>query len=239
VDQGKVVFCTDLSDPPWEMVDPKTLQPAGIEIDLAAAIAKVMGLKTEHKNITFNGLIPALQAGQCDAIISGMIDTVERREVVDFIDYCNHGNAAIVLGNSALTFKSFSDFSGKKVAVQSGAQVEKDLLAANEKIKAEGKPEMQIVALPSNVDAMQQLLASLVDVYYGAPVKSQYFNEQKPGTLKVASPLLTGRPQGIATAKKDHDLHDAMEAAFKELRANGTYHAIFSKGGVESLELTN
>src|SRR5215471_16327726 len=73
-DQGKIIYCTDLSYPPWEMVDSQTLQPAGIDIEIAAAVAKAMGVKSEHKNITFDGLIPAIQAGQCDAIISTLID---------------------------------------------------------------------------------------------------------------------------------------------------------------------
>jgi polar amino acid transport system substrate-binding protein len=233
------VFCSDLSDPPWEMLDPKTLQPAGVEIDLAAAMAKTMGLKTEFKNITFAGLIPALQAGQCDAIISGMIDNPARREVVDFVDYSTHGNAAIVLSNSTLSVQAFSDFSGKKVAVQSGAQVEKDLIDANTKLKGDNKPEMRIVSLPNNVDAFQQLLAGLVDAYYGPPEQAAYFNEQKPGTLKLAGPLLTGRVQGIPTAKKDHDLHEALDAAFKAVRASGEYDAIFKKAGFQSMELAN
>ena len=33
---GKIVFCTELANPPWEMIDPVTQQPAGFDIDLAA-----------------------------------------------------------------------------------------------------------------------------------------------------------------------------------------------------------
>ena len=71
-DAGKLVFCTELAFPPWEMLDAQTQQPTGFDIDFAAAVAKQMGIKSEHKNIAFDGLIPALQAGQCDAIISGL-----------------------------------------------------------------------------------------------------------------------------------------------------------------------
>jgi polar amino acid transport system substrate-binding protein len=236
-DKGKLVFCTDLSYPPWEEVDPKTMQPAGIDIDVAAAIAKQMGVASEHKNITFDGLIPALQAGQCDAIISTMIDKPARREVVDFVDYTNQGNCVIVLSNSTLFFKELTDMSGKKVAVQSSTVAEEDLAKVNATLKSQGKPEMQIVALPNNVDAIQQLNASLVDAYYGVPEQAHYLNEQKPGSVKIASPTMGARPAGIATLKKDHDLHDAINAAYKALKANGEYDAIFTKAGVQSLEL--
>src|SRR4051794_5352502 len=77
-DAGKIVFCTELAFPPWEMLDAQTQEPTGFDIDFATAVAKQMGVKSEHKNIAFDGLIPGLQAGQCDAIISGLYDKPAR-----------------------------------------------------------------------------------------------------------------------------------------------------------------
>src|SRR5262249_17871680 len=48
---GKIVFCTELAFPPWEMLDAQTQQPTGFDIDFATAVAKQMGVKSEHKNI--------------------------------------------------------------------------------------------------------------------------------------------------------------------------------------------
>jgi polar amino acid transport system substrate-binding protein len=239
IDKGSIVFCSDLSYPPWVYVDTTTMQPAGAEIELSDAIAGSMGLKAEHKNIQFDGLIPATQAGQCDAIISTLIDKPARREVLDFVDYTVVGNAVIVPANSNIYVNDLTGLTGLKVVVQSGAQVEQDLVAANEKIKAAGKPEMKIVALPNNTDAMQQLFAGLVDAYYAVPEQVAYFNKQRPNSVKLGSPTLGGRPCGIATAKKDHDLHDAIDAAYKLLRSNGKYDAVMSKFGLKSLEMTD
>lgn len=236
-DKGTLVFCTDLSYPPWEQVDPKTMEPAGIDIDIAAAVAKQMGVKSSHKNITFDGLIPALQAGQCDAIISTMIDKPARREVVDFVDYTNQGNCVITLSTSPLYFNAMTDLSGKKVAVQSSTVAEEDLNKVNATLKGEGKPEMKIIALPNNVDAIQQLNAGLVDAYYGVPEQAHYLNEQKPNSVKIASPTMGARPAGIATLKKDQDLHEAIAAAYEAIRKSGEYDKIFTDAGVQSLEL--
>ena len=38
-DAGKLVFCTELAFPPWEMLDAQTQQPTGFDIDFAAAVA--------------------------------------------------------------------------------------------------------------------------------------------------------------------------------------------------------
>ena len=84
--KGKIVFCTELAYPPWEMINAETQKPDGFDVDLAAAITNTLGVKSEHNDIGFDALIPSLQAGQCDAIISGLANRPKRREVVDFVD---------------------------------------------------------------------------------------------------------------------------------------------------------
>ncbi len=232
---GKVVFCTELAYAPWEMINPETQQPEGFDIDVAAALTKAMGVKSEHKNIAFDGLIPALQAGQCDAIISGLADKPERREVVDFVNYAISGNALITRADDPASFKTLEDLSGLKVSVAVGSALEGELKKANETLKAAGKPEINILSLQSGTDAFQQLTAGLADVYLGSTDQAGYFNKQKPGLLKLASPQLFSLTIGLATLKKDKDLHDAFEAALKEIRDSGEYSAILAKWGFEAM----
>src|SRR5262249_40273302 len=122
-----------------------------------------------------------------------------------------------------------------KVVVQTGSQLEQDLIKASETLKGEGKPELKIVALPNNTDAMQQLFTGLVDAYYAVPEQATYFNSQRPNSVKLGSPTLGARLVGIATAKKDHDLYEAIEAAFKAYQTSGEYEALFTKAGLQSL----
>jgi polar amino acid transport system substrate-binding protein len=149
------------------------------------------------------------------------------------------GNCLIVLSNKDLFFPQLTDLSGRKVAVQSSTIAEDDLKKANDVLRTQGKPEMRIVALPSNVDAMQQLNASLVDAYYGVPEQAVYFNKQRPGSVKIASPTMSARPAGIASPKNDAELHAAIEAAFKAVRQSGEYDKIFDNGGVGSEKIAN
>lgn len=232
---GKVVFCTELAYAPWEMINPDTQQPEGFDIDIAAALTKAMGVKSEHKNIAFDGLIPALQAGQCDAIISGLADKPERREVVDFVNYAISGNALITRADDPASFKALEDLSGLKVSVAVGSALEGELKKANETLKSAGKPEINILSLQSGTDAFQQLTAGLADVYLGSTDQAGYFNKQKPGLLKLASPQLFSLTIGLATLKKDKDLHDAFEAALKEIRDSGEYSAVLAKWGFEAM----
>jgi polar amino acid transport system substrate-binding protein len=236
-DAGKIVFCTELAFPPWEMLDPKTQEPIGFDVDFAAAVAGEMSVKSEHKNIAFDGLIPALQAGQCDAIISGLYDKPKRREVVDFVNYAFTGNSIFVKTSSDINVKSFAELSGKKVSVGVGTGPEADLKAANDELKAAGKPEIQIVSMPSTADAIQQLVAGLVDAYAGSTDQGGYFDQQQPGQIRLASPQVSALPVGIATLHKDKDLHEAFASAVANVRQSGKYAELLKKWGLEGVAL--
>ena len=235
--KGKIVFCTELAYPPWEMINAETQKPDGFDVDLAAAITNTLGVKSEHNDIGFDALIPSLQAGQCDAIISGLANRPKRREVVDFVDYAIAGNSLLTKADSNAYFNSLEDLSGLKVSVAVGSYLEDELKTANEAIKNAGKSEMKIISLTSGTDAFQQLVAGLADVYLGSTDQSGYFNKQKPGLVRIASPQLLTLTVGIATLHKDKDLHNAIKSALKEMMDNGEYQKVLDKWGFEAMTI--
>ncbi|MET1025781.1 MAG: transporter substrate-binding domain-containing protein, partial [Dongiaceae bacterium] len=83
---GKLVYCSDISGPPLGYYD-ESGKPVGVEVDLGNELAKRIGVTAVWNNTQFDGIIPALQAKHCDAILSQLIDKPARREVVDFVDY--------------------------------------------------------------------------------------------------------------------------------------------------------
>ena len=79
---GKIVYCSDISGPPLGFFDENS-QPTGSDIDLGNEIAKRLGVKAEWANTPFSGIVPALQAKNCDAILSQLFDKPARREVIE------------------------------------------------------------------------------------------------------------------------------------------------------------
>ena len=235
--KGSVLFCTELAYPPWEMINAETNEPDGFDVELAAAISKTMGVKSEHKDISFDGLIPALQAGQCDAIISGLANRPARREVVDFVDYAIAGNSLLTKADSTAQYNSLEDLSGLKVSVAVGSYLEDELKTANDKIVAAGKEKMTIVSLTSGTDAFQQLVAGLADVYLGSTDQAGYFNKQKPGLVRIASPQLLTLTVGIATLHKDKDLHNAIKDSLNAMMVSGEYQKILDNWGFEAMTI--
>jgi len=235
-EKGTITYCADLSFPPFEYYDAKTTAPTGFDVDLGTALAEEMGLKTEFKNISFDGLIPALQAGQCDAIISGLFDKPARREVLNLVDYANVGNSLIVKADSSLHVERLEDLSGHAIAVEAASTLEQDLTEANEKVVKAGKPPIKIAALPKANDAFQQLMAGLVEGYYGSTAQEAFFNTQNPGSVKLGSPQTSTFLVGVGIVKSDAELTKAIEDALKAIQASGAYDTVVKKWGFESME---
>lgn len=116
----ELIVGMELSYPPFEMTDEKG-NPTGISVELAYEFGKFINKKIKIENIPFDGLIPSLQTGKIDMIISSMTITEERSKVVDFsIPYCKAYLA--ILTNKNSNIKSIDDLNrkGKVVAVKKG-----------------------------------------------------------------------------------------------------------------------
>lgn len=235
LDKGVLVYCVDISFPPLEFYDPKSNQPVGFDVDLGKALAADIGVKAEFKNISFDGLIPAVQAGQCDAIISGLFDKPARREVLDFANYALLGSSIIVRADSNEHFNSLADLSGKTAVTETGTTLEEELNKTNDSLKQAGKPPIKVVALPKMSDAVQQLTAKMADAIYTSTVQEAYFDVESPGQVKIASPQQSALYIGVATVKADKELHDAFAASLKKLQSNGEYDKIVKTWHCEAI----
>lgn len=69
--------------PPWNATDTSG-KLIGFEVDLGNDLCKRMKVTCEFVAQDWDGIIPALQQGKYDAIMSGMTITGERKKVIDF-----------------------------------------------------------------------------------------------------------------------------------------------------------
>ncbi len=96
----------------------------GYDIMIASKIADSLGVDVEVKVISFDGLIPALNSGQIDAIVAGMSATPERQKEIDFSQnyYDDNLTMGIVMeANSEFANgSSINDFGGAQISSQLG-----------------------------------------------------------------------------------------------------------------------
>ena len=82
--RGELVVGTMGNMPPLNMTS-KDGEIFGLEPDLARLMAKAMDVKVKFVTKPFNELLPALQTGEVDMVLSGMTITPERNRKVAFI----------------------------------------------------------------------------------------------------------------------------------------------------------
>lgn len=107
----------DLSYPPFEMRD-ENGAAAGVSVDLARALGEHLGQPVEIENMPFGGLVPALQTGKIDCILSSMTATDEKAKSVDFSEaYLRTGLCLLVGAKSGIQSAADLDQPWRKVAV--------------------------------------------------------------------------------------------------------------------------
>ncbi len=208
---------TDATFPPMEFV--KDGQRTGFDIDLVEALGKEMGRKIEWIDIDFKGLIPALQSGRADMAMSAIYITDERRKVVDFSDPYYAGGL-VVLTKKAGPVKTLKDLDGKKVSVQVGTksvQFLKDNYPKAERLEVEKNQEMFNLAQIGRADA----------AVTGKPAAKLY--AQSHPDMAVLAEQITTEEYGIAIPKNQPATTQAINAALKAIKANGTYDKLVAK----------
>jgi polar amino acid transport system substrate-binding protein len=228
VQPGQLQFCSDISTPPLESYGPGH-KPQGSDIDVGTEIAKRLGLNVVWKNTAFAGIIPALQAHNCDAVLSQLFDKPERRKVVDFVDYMRSGQALLVPKGNPQGVHGLADLCGKKVASETGTTIADLLRAQSKQCTAAGKPAITIRLFLRDSDALQQLGLKQVDVYGTTTETVSFVTSKQPDQFEVAGKPFGEILCGIATDKGNAPLHDAIAKAFAAMQADGTYHNILAK----------
>jgi len=229
---GKIVYCSDISGPPLGYFDENN-KPIGSDIEIGTEIARRLGVAAEFANTPFDGIIPALQAKHCDAILSQLFDKPKRREVVDFVDYMYSSEALLVHKGNPRNVHGLDDLSGAKIAVENGTTIQSLIDEQNKKFAAAGKPPADIVVYPKDSDALQALQINQVDVYGTTLESAAYFMQKASNVFDVAGPPFAKILAGIAVRKDDPQLRDAIQKAFDAMKADGTYVKILTKWHLE------
>ena len=234
---GTLTAGSDIAYAPIEYLDETTNQPVGLDIDLANAMAKKLGVEVKFENGTFEGLLPALDAKRYDVIWSAMTVKPERTAVVDFVEYFNAGSGIIVKKGNPGNIQSADDFCGKKVAVQEGTVQVDTLDAQSTKCKAANKDGVTILKFGTDPEAVQALNAGQADAEIADFPVAAYSAQQSNGSLEVLTNQIEPGQYGIAVRKSSTALKQALQKAFDAIKADGTYDQILAKWNLQAGKL--
>jgi polar amino acid transport system substrate-binding protein len=230
---GTLSFCSDITYPPEEFYVGS--KPAGSDIDIGTAVAKQLGMKASFTNTGFDGIIAALLAKKCDAIISGMNDTPARAKQVAFVDYLSVGQSLMVKSGNPDHVTNLASLAGKTVSVEVGTTNKDFLDAESKKLQKQGKSAIKVQAFPQDTAAAAALKAGRVDAYFGdSPVVAYYI--QKDKSFAFAGAPINPIPVGIALRHGDPN-QAKIAKAVKTLYANGTMKRILAKWHMSAFAL--
>jgi polar amino acid transport system substrate-binding protein len=243
-DKGTIKVGSDIAYAPVEFKDDSG-KTVGIDLDLADAMGKQLGVKFEFENGTFDSLLTGLRSKRYDIAMSAMTDTKDRQEGidsdtgkkvgegVDFVDYFTAGVSLYTPKGKTQGIKTWDDLCGKKIVVQR-ATISEDLAKAQ--AKKCGSKKLTIEAFDNDQQAQTRLRSGGADVGSSDFPVAAYAVKTSGGgkDFEIVGEQVEAAPYGIAVAKSNTELRDALKAAMDAIIKSGEYDKVIAKWGVQA-----
>ena len=217
-------MATNAAFPPYEYVEGGEI--AGIDAEIAAAIAGKLGLELLIDDMEFDSITEAVKSGKADLGLAGMTVTPDRQEEVDFtVSYATGVQVVIVTEDSAIASVDdlFAEGASHVIGVQRNTTGD---IYTTDDIEDEGLGTIDRYS--KGAEAVQALKTGKVDcvVIDNEPAKA--FVAEVEG-LKILETEYVTEDYAAAMSKDNKALYDAVNAALQELIADGTIQGIIDK----------
>lgn len=219
----KIVFASDATWPPMEMVNEKK-EIVGFEPDLLQVIGKEAGFEVEIKNTAWDGIFAGLEGKKYDAVASSVSITDERKKTMDFSDPILEVKQAIAV-QSGKPLKSAADLKGKVVGAQIGT-TGYFVVKKMEGVEAKSYDEIGL--------AMEDLFNGRIDaVSCDFPVAAYYAKRKSEykGKLDLGFVLEADEKEmlGFAVKKGNAEVLALINKGLKAARDKGEYQKLMDK----------
>lgn len=196
-------------------------KPAGIEVDLAEKIGGIADVKTTFVEMRWDDLIPELESGRIDVIMSGMTITEERSRRIAFASpYVRVGQMALVRTSEINQFSTVAKVIGTERKVGFIANTTGAYFVNAKCVNA------QKVAFTDTNDGMKALSEGRIDAFIvDAPI---VWEMSTPSLTPLLEPL-TDERLAWAVRKGDTRLLEALNKCLDTMRKDGSLEGIKSK----------
>lgn len=189
----------------------------GVEGSFARMLGEELGREVRFVPMRFDRLIPALQRGEIDIIMSGMTVTAQRRSLVDFTTpYMASGQGLLVRNAKVNLFQDprLLFISPFRIGVEQGAIAETLALRLH--------ADSTVVPFPTPDRAARALLSDRIDVVlHDAPVLWHLTARNPTADYRVIPRLLSNETLAWAVRRGDSQLLGKANSAIAKWRANG------------------
>ncbi|MER6347097.1 ABC transporter substrate-binding protein [Streptomyces sp. NPDC001595] len=209
--------------------------PQGLDIDLADAVAKVLGIRLERQEASFESILPALGSGKYDVGTGNFGVTTERLEKVDFVTYINDGQGfAVKKGDTALKGKvsDLTQLCGLTIGTGAGTTFEATLAERKGVCAEAGKKPYDVKVYSENAATLTALQQGRIDVIMST-INGLRHQAAQPASQTTFLGEFHRLDVGFAF-DKGSKLTKAFQAAVNQLIEDGTYDRILDKWGTSA-----
>jgi polar amino acid transport system substrate-binding protein len=219
-----VIVAVENAYPPFNMIDPATGEGIGWDYDVVREICQRINCVPEFREAAWDGIFPAMQAGEYDWLADGVTYTDERAQIVDFsIPYVVIGQVLLVRADESATLDDFKSNADLLVGTQIGT--------TNEIVAKATFPDKQIQSYEDFGGAVLALLANDIDGVVIDTVAAAGFMGENEGLMKIASQI-TSDEELAFVFPPGSDLVDPVNAALQSMIDDGTLYTLNKKWGL-------
>ena len=223
--KGKLVVGTEAQYAPYEFKD-FDANFVGCDMWLAQQIADSPGVELEIVDMSFAGIIPAVQSGQVDLGIAAFTNTPERAEEIDFSDlYETSAQLLIVKTGNADTYSTKEALAGQKVGAQKGtiqSQLIQSALPDSELFELEKYPALALEVQNGNIAGL------VVDQAVGESLVANSNSELEVSNFEFSAEEASFG-KSVVIAKGNEDLVAAVNEVVNKVTSDGSYQAAYDE----------
>ena len=224
-ESGKLVVGTEAQYAPYEFKD-FDANFVGCDMWLAQQIADSLGVELEIVDMSFAGIIPAVQSGQVDLGIAAFTNTPERAEEIDFSDlYETSAQLLIVKTGNVDTYSTKEALAGQKVGAQKGtiqSQLIQSALPDSELFELEKYPALALEVQNGNIAGL------VVDQAVGESLVANSNGELEVSNFEFSAEEASFG-KSVVIAKGNEDLVAAVNEVVNKVTSDGSYQAAYDE----------
>ncbi|MEM9283434.1 MAG: transporter substrate-binding domain-containing protein [Verrucomicrobiota bacterium] len=216
-DSGEAPFVVgmELAYPPFEMRGSDN-EPDGISVRMAEDLAAFLGKELEIRDVEWSGIIPALQSGKIDAIISSMTRTEERARAIAFSDgYVTNGLCMLVGKDSPV--ESINDLAPgeSKVAVK--------IATTGHQWARQNLEGIDLIVLDEAAACALEVIQGKADAFIYDQISIYQFWKRHPEKTRPLLTPIREETWAVGLRQGDDELMEQVNAFLADYRANGKF----------------
>lgn len=230
---GKLVVGAALDYAPAEFLAEDLKTPIGYGVDLASALAKVLGLEAEVQNGEFASLLPGIGT-KYNIGISSFTITKERTANYNMVAYISVSSAFGVKTGNPDGFDPNAKLCGQTIGVQTGTWQEEELTQLSQKCVADGDTEIKLLSYSSQSDVTTNIIGGKAQAMYADSTVIDYAVHLTNGQMEAVGAARDAANQGVVVSKDDAELTEAIQKATQYLMDQGIWKDILSHWGIDT-----